>query len=119
MCNGNEIKVKTPAKYVGANLDQEQSRNEMWMPVVKKVNKCLKYLYRKGESFTTTELLFQSLYQPQFDYACNVWFRSMGKHLIIKLQNAQNKLIRYFFMYDSIWRYLKYLNVENSRVSDN
>lgn len=121
VCNGNEIKAMESVKYLGARLDQELSGNEMGLSVIKRVNKCLKFLYRKADYFSTKErkMLCQSLCQPHFDYACNVWYRSMGKGLKNKLQTAQNKLIRYVLQYDSRQHLeyddfvkVKYLSVE-------
>ena len=62
-----------------AAIATRERGNEMGMSVVKtlkRVNKCLQFLYRKGEFFTTKErkLSCQSLCQPHFAYACNVWF---------------------------------------------
>ena len=79
-CNGNDIKAMESVKYLGARLDKELSAgNDMGTSVIKKVNKCLKFLYRKAEFFTIKErkMLCQSLCQPHFDYACNVWYRSI------------------------------------------
>ena len=102
-CNGKEITSTNLIKYLGAKLDQELSGNEMGLSVVKKVNKYLKFLYRNSDCFTMKErkMLCQSLCQPHFDYACNVWYRSMSKCLKLKLQTAQNKLIRYILDYDN------------------
>ena len=120
-CNGSEIKCTGSVKYLGAKLDQELSGNEMGLSVVKKVNKCLKFLYRNSEYCSSKErkMLCQSLCQPHFDYACNVWYRSMSKCLKLKLQTAQNKLIRYVLDYDSRhhlvhsdFAKVKYLSVE-------
>ena len=52
-------------------------------------------------SMKERKMLCQSLCQPHFDYACNVWYRGMSKCLKLKLQTAQNKLIRYILDYDS------------------
>ena len=47
------------------------------------------------------KLLCQSLLQSHFDYAYIIWYRSMDKCLKIKLQSAQNTMIRYMLGYSS------------------
>ena len=122
VCKGNEIVAKESVKYLGATLDQDMAGNSMGMAAIKKINKGLKFMYRKSEFFDTKcrKMLCQALLQSPFDYACNVWYRSLEKRLKIRLQCAQNKVIRYVLGYDSRYhlscvdfRKIKYLNVAN------
>ena len=101
VCNGNEIVAKEYVKYLGATLEQDVSGNIMGSTAIKKVNKGLKFMYRNASMFDVRcrKLLCQSLLQSHFDYACNVWFRSMDKCFKMKLQCAQNKMIRYVLSY--------------------
>lgn len=102
-CNNIEIGAKKSVKYLGAVIDQDLSGTTMASSVINKVNKCLKFLYRKQDflDFTCRKLLCFAIIQPNFDYACNVWYRNLEKKLKTKLQCAQNKMIRYIQQYDS------------------
>ena len=40
-------------------------------------------------------LLWNSLIQPHFDYACSAWYPNLNKRLKSKLQILQNKCIRF------------------------
>lgn len=54
-------------------------------------------MYRK-KSFLDADvrkMLAVALVQPRFDYACNFWFRPIGKVNQNKLQICQNKTIRF------------------------
>ena len=103
VCNGKEIVAKDSVKYLGAILDQDMSGQSMGTTALKKINKCLKLLYRKADSLDSKcrKMLCQALLQSHFDYSCNVWFRSFDKRLQNRLQCAQNKIIRYILKYDS------------------
>ena len=64
------------------------------------------------------KMLINSLVQPRLDYACNLWFRPLGKVRQHKLQVCQNKSIRYildvnnrFHLCYKQFEDLKYLNV--------
>ena len=103
VCNGKEIVSKDSVKYLGAILDQDMSGQSMGTTALKKVNKCLKFLYRKADFLDSKcrKMLCQALLQSHFDYSCNVWFRSLDKRLQNRLQCTQNKIIRYILKYDS------------------
>ena len=49
VCNGKEIVAKDSVKYLGAILDQDMSGQSMGTTALKKINKCLKFLYRKAD----------------------------------------------------------------------
>jgi len=102
-CNSNNIKAQSSVKYLGVTMDQNMNSETMGSSVAKKINTRLKFLYRKGLYFGYRErkMLVSALVQPCFDYACNSWFRGLASKLKIRLQCAQNKLIRYIMMYDS------------------
>jgi len=103
VCNDVRIESKSAVKYLGAVLDQDISGQSMGNNVISKVNKYLKFLYRNGKYFDSKcrKLLCQSMVQSHFDYSCNMWYRGLEKKLKVKLQCAQNKMIRYIKCYDS------------------
>lgn len=121
VCNGNVIVAKDSVKYLGAIIDQDMSGRSMGVSAIKKINKGLKFMYRKKDFFDTKcrKMLCQSLLQSHFDYACNSWYRNLEKCLKIKLQCAQNKIFRYVLQYDnrhhitcSDFQIMKCLNVK-------
>ncbi len=119
--DGIMIKGKDSVKYLGAHLDQCLTGVTMATNAIKKVNKCLKFMYRKSEFLNFKERLMMSnaLIQPTFDYGCNFWFRSLGKVVRSKLQVTQNKVIRFvlekgnrYHVAVSDFRKLKWISVE-------
>ena len=96
-CNNIEIDSKSKVKYLGALLEQDLSGKLMADKVIKKVNSCLKFLYRKREFLDLKErkLVVSALIQPHFDYGSGYWYRGLTKYLKCRLQCAQNKLVRY------------------------
>ena len=88
--------------------------------VIKKINGTIKFLYR-NRSFMKTEvrkMLVNSLIQPWFDYACNLWYRPIGKTKQLSIQRCQNKSIQFIMNLPSrhhmefkLFKELKYLNV--------
>ena len=119
-CKGENIKAKSNVKYLGATFDQDMSCSTMGTSVVKKVNAKIKFMYRKASFFGTRErkLLCSAIIQSNFDYACNAWYRGLNKAVKLRLQTAQNKVIRYILKYGnrhhiafSDFSNLKWLNV--------
>ena len=53
----------------------------MALNVVSKVNTRLKFLYRKKKFLQSQlrRLLRNALIQPDFDYACSVWYPNLNK----------------------------------------
>ena len=65
--------------------------------VIQQINNKLKFLYRK-QFFLTKCLhcmLFNTIIQPHFDYACTSWYPNLAKKLKNKIQVTQNKCIRF------------------------
>ena len=56
----------------------------------------ISYIYRKIYflSFKEKKMFCSALIQPRFDSGCNTWFRNLECGLKLKLQTAQNKLMR-------------------------
>lgn len=65
--------------------------------VLKKINGTFKFMYRNRNflNFEVRKMLVNSLIQPRFDYACNTWYRCIGKTKQVQLQKCQNKCIRF------------------------
>ena len=65
--------------------------------VINKVNSRLRFLYRQNKflDIPLHRLLCNALIQPFFDYACNAWYPNLHKKLEKRLQDAQNKCIRF------------------------
>lgn len=121
LCNGVELEAKKQVKYLGATIDQDMSGKTMGSNIVTKINKGLKFMYRKGKflTFKMRKLLCTAVFQSHFDYGCNVYYRGLDKQTRTKLQTAQNKIIRFILGYDcrrhlmvADFKKVKYLNVE-------
>ena len=74
-----------------------QISESMALYVMDKINKKIKFLYRKSQFLTTSlrRLLCNALIQPHFDYACSAWYPNLNKGLKKKLQITQNKCMRF------------------------
>lgn len=96
-CNNVDISSTSKVKYLGAVLDQDMSGVSMGTNAVKKINSVLKFLYRNADVLDTKcrKLICSSLIQCRFDYACNMWYCSVVKSIKVKLQSAQNTVVRF------------------------
>ena len=75
----------------------------MALHVIDRINRRLKFLYRKND-FLTPELrrlLCNALIQPHFDYASSAWYTNLNKGVKQKLQIMQNKCICFCLKKDS------------------
>ena len=91
-----EIHIKQ-VTYLVCLLDETLSGESMALKVLNKINSRLRFLYRKTGSYEPSplrRLLYNSLIQPHFDYACSAWYPNLNKKLNSKLQIPQNKCIR-------------------------
>ena len=63
----------------------------------KKINSKLRFLYRKNRLLSPPlcKLLYNSLIQPHFDYACSAWYPNQNKKLKSKFEILQSKCIRF------------------------
>ena len=68
---------------------------------ISKVNARLELLHQKNISLTLNlcRLLCNGL-QPYFDYVCSAWYSNLSKKLKNKIQNLQNKCIRFCLQLD-------------------
>ena len=83
--------------YLGCTLDEKDSGEDMAIEVIKKINKKLKFLWRKHKflNFDLRRLLCNAIIQPNFDYALAAWYTNISKKLSDKLHVCQNKCIRF------------------------
>ena len=98
-----KIKQYSEVAYLGCILDESFSWESMAPDVVSKINTRLKFLYRKNE-FLSPQLrwlLCNALIQPQFGYACSVWYPNLNKKFKTKLQTLQNKFVRFCLQLDN------------------
>ena len=102
-------------------MDQEMRGSNAGNIAITKINQGLKFLCRKGAflDFIEKKMLCTALLQPRFDYACNVWYRTLKSVLKTKLQSAQNKMVRFvlgkhnrFHVGNKELQKLNWLNVE-------
>ena len=95
--NNIHIKQYSKVTYLGCILDESLSGESMALYVMDKINKKIKFLYRKSQFLTTSlrRLLCNALIQPHFDYACSAWYPNLNKGLKKKLQITQNKCMRF------------------------
>ena len=84
-------------EYLACQLDLKLSGEAMASKVLKNVNAKLKFLYHQSRYLTPAyrRLLCNASIQPHFDYGCYSWFPLLKKSLKLKLQNFQNKCIRF------------------------
>ena len=62
-------KPQAQVTYLGCALDESMSVEPMALKVIDKVNKKLKFLYRKGKTHCNAVI------QPHFDYAYLAWYQ--------------------------------------------
>ena len=75
----------------------------MTTKVLSLVNNRIKFLYHKQKFLTLSlyHLLYNSLTQPHYNYACSAWYPSLNKRLSKKIQTSQNKCIWYCLNLDN------------------
>ena len=91
------INAQKSVKYLGAHLDQSLSGTQMSNNVIKMVDQCFKFMYRKSDFLDYKErlMLCNAIIQPAFDYGSTYWYRALSKAIRSKLQICQNKMVRY------------------------
>ena len=96
-CNGHTIKAQYSVKYLGLNLDDQLTGEEIVNSILQKVNGRLKFLYRQC-NFLEEKLrksICSALIQCHLDYTCSSWYSVLNKQLEKKLQICQNKTVRF------------------------
>ncbi len=96
-CAGHTITAQKSVKYLGIEIDQYVSGEEIANSILRKANGRLKFLYRKGAYLNQhcRKLLCSALIQCLFDYASCSWFAGLNQSLKKKLQTTQNKMVRF------------------------
>ena len=81
--------------YLGCTLAENNSGEDMAIEVIKKINKKLKFLWRKHKflNFDLRRVLFNAIIEPHFDYDLPAWYTNISKKVFDKLQVCQNKCI--------------------------
>ena len=78
-----DIKIRQykHVNYLGCMLDKSILGETMALRVIEKFNTWLKFLYQKNPILDVPlrRLLCNALIQPQFDYACTVWYLNLSK----------------------------------------
>ena len=97
-----QIKKHSKVKYLGCLMDKTMSGEAMALNIIHKINKKLKFLYRKNDFLTPAlrRLLINALIQPHFDYACPAWYPNLKKELKHRIQTTQNKCMRFCLRLD-------------------
>ena len=85
-------------EHLGCLLDENMSGEAMAMMVLKKVNEKKKFLYRQSRciSYPLKRILYNTLIQPHYDFACCCWYPNLSMSLKTKLQTTQNSCITYY-----------------------
>ena len=81
----------------------------MGLKVKNKINGKLKLLDRKNRYLTKEldRIFYNALIQPDFDYACPVWYRNLKEKTKVKIQIMQNKCVRFCFKLDKMYHISK------------
>ena len=77
-------------KYLGCLLDENMSGKAMARMVLKKVKRKKKFLYRQSRflSYPLKIMLFNTLIQPNHDFACCSWYPNLSMSRKTKLQTT-------------------------------
>ena len=96
-----DVKIKQYSKvtYLGCELDKSLSGEAMTLKVINKIDGRLKFMYRENRYLTP--YLKRHHIQPHFDYASSPWYPNLNKKFKRKLQNVQNRSIRYYLQLDN------------------
>ena len=96
-CAGHTIVAKKSVRYLGIEIDQYVSGEEIANHVLHKANARLKFLYRQANYLNQNcrKLLCSALIQCLFDYASSSWFSGLNSKFKNKLQITQNKMVRF------------------------
>ena len=95
-CFDHVIESTSSVKYFGLNIDNFVSK-EIVNNILSKVNARLKFMYRLSSSLSSRvrKKFCSALILCHFDYSCSSWHAGLTKCLTNKIQNAQNKVMRF------------------------
>ena len=79
-----EIKQHSQVTYLGCVMDVTMSGEPMPLKVINKINRKLKFLYRKNSFLTPglRRMLYNVLIEPHFDYACSAWYPNLNEKFL-------------------------------------
>ena len=91
------IKQHDTVEYLGCKLDSKLNREALASNFLRKINARLKFLYQKSIYLIPAfrRLLCNALIQSRLDCVCYTCLPLLEENLKIKIQNAQNKYIRF------------------------
>ena len=109
LSTGQVIKSKHTVVYLGLELNQFLDGDEIATKIVKQVNSRLKFLYRQAKFLDQKmkKLVCSALVLCLFDYSISSWYCSISKYHSIRLQCAQNKVIRFILGEDYMYHITK------------
>ena len=89
--------------YLGCVLSECLTGKSRAMQICEKVSSEPKVLYRKNRFLSKDfrRLLWNTLIQPHFDYACVAWHPNLDKKNKNRLQVLQNQCMRFYLQMDS------------------
>ena len=98
------IQQHSKVNGLGCMLDETMSGETIALSFKNKISNKLKFLYRKNRFSTPhlRRLLFNSLIQPHFGYACSTQYPNLTKKLKKRIQTSQNKCIRFCLQSDKM-----------------
>ena len=90
-----KIKQHLLIAYLGGVLDETLTGEPLALKALNKINGKLKFVYHNNNSLTPTlcRMLYNALIQPDFDYACSVWYPNFNEKLKKKIEIALSKYI--------------------------
>ena len=102
---GQTVTATKSVKYLGLEIDNVLSGEQMASDIIKKVNSRLKFMYRQANFFDQKikKTLCSALILCLFDYSISSWYGGVSKTTCKKLQCAQNKVIRFILSKDSFY----------------
>ena len=79
--NHINIKQHSQVTYLRCVLHETMSGEPMVLKVINKINRKLKFLYRKNRYLTKElrRMLCNALLKPHIDYACPVWYPNLDE----------------------------------------
>ena len=93
-CDNVEISSKSEVNYLGTILNPDMSAQSVGNNAMKKINSNL-FFFSNDDFFDMKcrKLICSSIIQ--FDYGCNMWYRSIVNSLTVTLQTAPNTIIKF------------------------
>ena len=106
--------------YLGCVLDKTMFEELMAFKVIYKINRRLKFLYRKNSFLMPglQRMLCNTLIQPHFDYACSMWYFNLNLKFKKTLQIPEEKKLDKMHISEEDYKTNNWLPVDQ-RVQQN